>query len=201
MTRLRGILIAIYFLVSLSLLPNSLVANDDKKAGWHDKRHELRKQHHDYDDHNKGKVKKGDEGNEITGQTAVWLIVSANLTVALSTIMKGVNRFVPLAPQTKSSIKRFNQLQKKHLMRFHYVLNPLALCIAFLHFLLSSCRSSSLPEWGLLLVTLMVILGLSLKFNACPKWIRSVVYRLHTAAATFSTMILVLVVGHLIVDQ
>jgi len=126
--------------------------------------------------------------------------VAANLTVVLSILMKGVSRYFPLDPETKSSIKRFNQLQKKYLMRFHYVFNPLALCIAIIHFLLSSCRKSSLPEWGLIFVTMMVFLGLMVKFKVTPKWIKKFVYRLHTGLATFSIMIIFLVVGHLIVD-
>jgi hypothetical protein len=66
----------------------------------------------------------------------------------------------PLEPEAISSIKRFNQLVKKHLMRFHYVSNPLALCIAVVHFLLFSCCKSSLPEWGLVFILMMVFLGL-----------------------------------------
>ncbi len=59
---------------------------------------------------------------------------------------------------------------------------------------------SPLPEWGLIFVTMMVFLGLMVKFKVTPKWIRRFVYRLHTGLATFSIMIILLVVGHLIVD-
>jgi len=37
-------------------------------------------------------------------------------------------------------------------------------------------------------------------FKVTPKWIRRFVYRLHTSPAAFSALILLLVVGHLIVD-
>ncbi len=80
------------------------------------------------------------------------------------------------------------------------ILNPLALCIAILHFLLSSCRKSSLPEAGLIFVAIMVFLGLMVRFKVTPKWMRRFVYRLHTGLATFSIMIILLVVGHHIVD-
>jgi hypothetical protein len=83
---------------------------------------------------------------------------------------------------------------------FHYILNPLAFGVAIFHFLLSSCRSSPLPEWGLFLVTAMVVLGLMLKFRASPNSMRRRVYRFHTSSASFSAVILVLVVGHLMVD-
>jgi len=39
-----------------------------------------------------------------------------------------------------------------------------------------------------------------LKFKLSPKGMRKIVYRLHTTSATFLIMILLLVVGHLIVD-
>lgn len=192
-------------LISLVLLilqmPLSLLLADDHKTGnRHQNQHEIRKEHNNHGDHSGGQVKKDTKGNEFTGQLAAWLLVSANLPVVFSIITKGANRFLPLTPQTKSSIKAFNQLQKKYLMRFHFVLNPIALCLAFFHFLLSSCRSSPLPEWGLLLVTMLVALGAVLKFKIAPGWMRRVLYRLHTTPATFSVTILLLVVGHLVSD-
>lgn len=196
---------AFFILVLLMLsifqvVPDLAIADDHKTNKRHYKRYENSKERRDYDDHDRRRVKKDDQGNETTGQTAAWLLAAANLTVAFSILMKGASRFLPLEPQTKSSFKNFNQLQKKHLMRFHYVLNPVALCIALVHFLLSYCRSSPLPEWGLILVTVMVFLGLILKFKVSPKRMRKFVYRLHTTSATFLIMILLLVVGHLIVD-
>jgi len=182
------------------VVPDLVIADDHKTNKRHYKRYENIKEHHDYDDHNRRQAKKDDEGNETTGQTAAWLLVAANLTIAFSILIKGASRFLPLYPQTKSSFKSFNQLQKKHLMRFHYVLNPVALGIAFFHFLLSSCRSSSLPEWGLIMLTVMVFLGLILKFKLSPKGMRKTVYRLHTTSASFLIMILLLVAGHLLVD-
>jgi len=187
-------------LLFLQMPLSSLLADDHKTGRRPYNQHEIRKGQHDYDDHKGRQVEKDAEGNELTGQIAAWLLVSANLTVFFSIITKGANRFLPLSPQRKNSIKAFNQFQKKYLMRFHYVLNPIALCVAFLHFLLSSCRSSPLPEWGLVLVTMVVVLGLVLKFKASPKRMRKGVYRFHTSSAACSAVILVLVVGHLMVD-
>ncbi|MBA4368216.1 MAG: hypothetical protein C0403_11345 [Desulfobacterium sp.] len=151
----------------------------------------------DYNGKHEGK---DDEGNETTGQIALWLLVSANLTVFLSLVIKNADRFSHLSKQTKNTLRQINQFQKKYLMKFHYYLNPLALCIAVLHFLLSCCRKSSLPEWGLLLVVLMVLLGVMIKFKLAPKSMRKIVYRLHTGLPTFSIMIVLLVAGHQIVD-
>jgi len=193
--------ISVLLILSIfQVVPDLVIADDNKTKKRHYKQYENSKEHRNYDDHDRRWVKKDDKGNETTGQTAAWLLAAANLTVAFSILMKGANRFLPLDPQTKSSFKSFNQLQKKHLMRFHYVLNPVALGIAFFHFLLSSCRSASLPEWGLIVVTVMVFLGLILKFKLSPKGMRKSVYRLHTTSASFLIMILLLVVGHLLVD-
>ena len=193
--------ISVFLILSIfQVVPDLVIADDHKINKKHYKRYENSKEHLNYDDHNRRRINKDDEGNEATGQTAAWLLVAANLTIAVSILMKGASRFLPLDPQTKSSFKSFNQLQKKHLMRFHYVLNPVALSIAFFHFLFSSCRSSPLPEWGLIMVTMMVFLGLILKFKISPKGMRKSVYRLHTTSASFLVMILLLVVGHLLVD-
>ncbi|MBL6972201.1 MAG: hypothetical protein ISR63_08730 [Desulfobacterales bacterium] len=202
-SKIYGTVCFISVLLILSILqvaPDLAIADDHKTNKKNYKRYENSKERHDYDDHNRRQVKKDDEGNETTGQTASWLLAAANLTVAFSILIKGASRFLPLDPQTKSSFKSFNRFQKKHLMRFHYVLNPVALCIAFFHFLLSYCRSSPLPEWGLILVTGMVFLGLILKFKVSPKGMRKFVYRLHTTSVTSLIMILLLVVGHLLVD-
>jgi hypothetical protein len=193
--------ISVLLILSIVRLSPDLVIADDHKTNKKDyKLYENNREHHDDDDHKRRRVKKDGEGNETTGQTAAWLLVAANLTIALSILIKGGSRFLPLNSQIKDSMKRFNQLQKKHLMRFHYVLNPIALCVAFFHFLLSSCRPSPFPEWGLILVTMMVFFGLILKFKVSPKGMRKFVYRLHTTPAIFLIMILLLVVGHQIVD-
>jgi hypothetical protein len=193
-------ILVLLILSIIQIFPDLVIADDHKTNKRHYKRYENIKEHYDDDDHNRGGIKKDDEGNETTGQTAAWLLVAANMTIALSILVKGGSRFLPLDSQLKNSMKRFNQFQKKHLMRFHYVLNPIALCVAFFHFLLSSCRSSPLPEWGLILVTMMVFFGFILKFKVSPKGMRKFVYRLHTTPATFLIIILLLVVGHQIVD-
>ena len=174
----------------------SLVIADDHERGHRDSRqYKIRKGHED-----KRLGNKDDKGNEATGQLALWILVAANLNVTLSIVFKSANRLLPMGLEIKSLINRFNRLHKKYLMRFHYILNPIGFCIAFFHFLLSSCRSSPFPELGLLLMTLIVGLGLMLKFKVSPKWMRKFVYRLHTSSASFSALILMLAIGHLIVD-
>jgi len=106
--------ISILLILSIfQIVPDLVIADDHKTNKRHYKRYENSKEHRDYDDHKRRWGRKDDEGNETTGQTAAGLLVAANLTVAFSILMKGASRFLPLVPQTKSSFKNFNKLQKK----------------------------------------------------------------------------------------
>jgi len=195
----RVILILLVLLI-LQVRGGLSLAHDHPAGDGSYRQREDRKAQQVDHDRKKGKGEKGEEGNEATGQGAAWLLVSANVTIVLSILIKKSSPLLPVSPRTTILLKTFNQAQKRYLMRLHDVLNPMALCAAFFHFLLSSCRSSSLPEWGLIGVTMLVLLGLVLKFKIAPVWMRRVVYRLHTSPVTFSTVILLLVVGHLISD-
>ena len=46
----------------------------------------------------------------------------------------------------------------------------------------------------------MVFLRLRLKFKGTPKWMRKFVYRLYTAPLNFTIMVVLLVLGHLMVE-
>ena len=189
-----------FIVIALYLCPISVVANDHKGNKIHSRQYESEKGIFESNDCKNRRLKSKEKGNELTGLTTAWLLGAANLTVLLSLLLKGANRYAALKPETRNAVKRFNQFQKKQLMRFHYLLNPLALCIGFLHFLLSCCRKTALPEWGLLFLTVMVLLGLMLKFKKTPKWMRKSVYRLHTAPLSFSIMVVLLMLGHLMVE-
>ena len=141
-----------------------------------------------------------DEGNETAGQIAAWLLLVANLPVALSILIKGINRFSPLGAELKKSLASFNRFQKKHLMVVHYYLNLAILGVVVWHYLSSRCLSTTLPEWGLVLMMVSITFGILIKFKWCPKAFRKNVYRIHTQPIIFIAMILVLTVGHLIVD-
>jgi hypothetical protein len=141
-----------------------------------------------------------DEGNEEAGQMAAWLLVAANLPVVLSVLIKWNNKVVPMGNGLKVVLTRFNRFQKKHLMRLHYLINPLVLGIALWHWLSSRCRSTALPEWGLIVMAALIALGLIVKFKLSPKPFRKSIYRLHTQPLIFIAMVMVLTIGHLIVD-
>ncbi len=139
-------------------------------------------------------------GNETAGQIAVWLLIAANFTVAVSLLTKGINRIIPRGLPIKNVLNQFNRFQKKILMALHYYLNPPVVCIALWHWLSSRCRSTALPEWGFLLMLVLICLGILLKFKLLPANLRKIPYRIHTHPAVFATVILFLTVGHAIVD-
>jgi hypothetical protein len=143
---------------------------------------------------------RGDKGNEFTGQSAAWVFALANLTVALSLLSKGLASRPQLSSKTKERIRKLNQIQKKGLMRFHYWLNPLGLLLAAIHFSLSTCRSSPLPEWGLGGAVTLVLIGSVIRFKLSPKSLRKTVYRIHTSPLFIGLVLIVLLIGHTIVD-
>jgi hypothetical protein len=61
---------------------------------------------------------------------AAWLLLVANLPVALSLLIKGTNRFAPLRTELKKTLANLNRTQKNALMWLHYYLNPAILGIA-----------------------------------------------------------------------
>lgn len=196
----------IFYLLILSAMffflvwPNTIMADDHKSREGYNKRYEAEKGHSDYTHANGRQIKKGDDGNEISGLTTAWLLVFANLTIVLSILLKAMIHYFPLEPEGKSSIKRLNRFQKKHLLRFHYVLNPAALVLGCFHFILSSCQSSFLPEWGLIMVSVMVFLGIILKFQLFPRKVGRLVYRLHTTPVLLILFVFLVVTGHQFVD-
>jgi hypothetical protein len=153
------------------------------------------------EDHHRNPLRASDnEGNETAGQIAAWLLVGANLSIAMSLLIRWANNFAPLRPKLKSSLSIFNRSQKKHLMFMHYYLNPVILGIVLWHWLTSRCKSSALPEVGLIMIVILMGLGISIKFNLCPPNLRKRVYQIHTHPLFFLTMITALLIGHTIVD-
>ncbi|WP_372677169.1 hypothetical protein [Desulfosarcina sp.] len=164
--------------------------NHGKERGWFEREGQ----------HRPSLFGRDDEGNETAGQMAAWLLAAANLPVVLSMLIRWTNKFVPMVNGLKDALTRFNRLQKKHLMRLHYFINPIVLGVALWHWLSSRCRSTALPEWGFIVMVALIALGLIVKFKLSPKPLRKRVYRLHTQPLLFLAMVMVLTIGHLIVD-
>jgi hypothetical protein len=163
-------------------------------------REQFGKRHGKSDSSLSSRGKRGDKGNEFTGQSAAWIFALANLTVALSLLSKGLASRPQLSSKTKERIRKLNQIQKKGLMRFHYWLNPLGLLLAVIHFSLSTCRSSPFPEWGLGGAATLVLIGSVIRFKLSPKSLRKTVYRIHTSPLFIGLVLIVLLIGHTIVD-
>jgi len=180
------------------LMPTPFSNADDHKDG---KKH-FQKYDGKKGDWNLGDIvgRKRDKGNETTGQMVAWSLAAANLTVVISLLIRAIRRFAPISQDVKKSIWKFNSIQKKHLMRFHYVLNPLILAIALLHWSLSRCASTSLPEWGLFMMSVIVVLGVVLKFKLCPQTLLRRVYSAHTQPVLVLILVSMLMIGHLAVD-
>jgi len=195
-------ILLVFFLWAGFLMPADHAVADDhgEKSGKHHETKESGEGHAKSKNRAISPLEKDDDGQETTGQMAAWLLGFANLTIALSILIKWTKRFAPLKPEMESSLNRFNTLQKKFLRPLHYYLNPLILCVALLHWSMSRCRSTSLPEWGLLMMSVLVILGIALKFNLCPKTMKAKVYKWHSQPALFVALTLILVLGHSIVD-
>jgi FtsH-binding integral membrane protein len=144
---------------------------------------------------------KNEKNNEATGQAAAWLLAAANITVLLSLLTR-VTRYTDLPAQINDRIKRFNQLQKKFLLPVHYILNPLALGTAFVHFMsaTSACKASDLPEWGIVLMALITGIGIMVKFKVFPKNLRKSTYQIHTNPIPITLLLAILLLGHAVVD-
>ena len=165
-----------------------------------DDEHGLKRHFEREDQHSIPFLESDNEGNETAGQMAAWLLLVANLPVTLSLLIKGTNRFVPIGAELKKTLANLNRMQKKALMWLHYYLNPAILGIALWHWLSSRCKSSALPELGLIVMVIVIALGFLIKFKLCPKAVRKYAYQIHTQPVIFVAMFLVLTVGHLIVD-
>ena len=144
---------------------------------------------------------KNEDKNEATGQAAAWMLAAANLNVLISLLIRGT-RFAALPAQINDRLKRFNQIQKKVLLPVHFFLNPLALGVAFIHFMsaTSACKTSVLPEWGLVLMALITGIGIMVKFKVFPKNLRKNTYRIHTNPIPITLLLFILLIGHAVVD-
>jgi len=173
------------------LLAATAMADDD---------HGFRRHFEREDQHSMPFWEADNEGNETAGQMAAWLLLVANLPVTLSLLIKGTNRFAPIGAELKRTLANLNRMQKKGLMWLHYYLNLSILGIVLWHWLSSRCKSSALPELGLIVMITVITLGFLIKFKLCPKAFRKLAYQIHTQPVVFIAMFLVLTVGHLIVD-
>jgi hypothetical protein len=135
-----------------------------------------------------------------TGLVAAWLLALANVPVVLSLLSKAMSRFLPVPASIKVGLQQANQTQKRYLMPLHYGGNLLALGIGFIHFLSSSCRSTSLPEWGLFIMSALCITGIVVKFKLVSTQLKRV-FLIHVHPVAPLLLIATLVGGHAVADE
>jgi hypothetical protein len=143
------------------------------------------------------RIEGGEEGLAgLTGQISGWLFGIANLPVALSIILKSCGKLKQINSTFNEAAGRLNRRQKYYLMNFHYWLNPVALGVAFIHFLAAKCESTAMPEVGLGAMLLVCVLGIAVTFKWSPEPMRKAVFRLHTSSITLFAILAILVAGH-----
>jgi hypothetical protein len=140
---------------------------------------------------------KEDHGNETTGLFAAWLLAAANINILVGFFIRKSKNYLP--QNKKKFVKKISRMQSVLLRPLHYILNPLALSFALVHFIMSACRSSSLPELGFFIMVLTATAGLMLKFNFFNKY-RRFIYKFHTSLIPLSIFLAVLLAGHMIID-
>ncbi len=142
------------------------------------------------------------EGNEFTGQTSGWLFGIACLPVVFHLATRFLCRRVPLLPGLKGLLERLGRVNKKFFMPFHTYLSILALFVATVHLLFSSCPNP-LPEWGLIIAGILVATGLIIKLRfvqkISPKLVKWV-YQFHASLVVSGILGFVLLAGHVLMD-
>jgi len=185
------------FILALLETAPLCIADDHKEGKKHFQKHDTRKGERNHGD-SAGQGR--DHGSETTGQMVAWSLGAVNLTIVISLVIRGIRKYAPLSQQQKNSIWKFNSLQKKVLMPLHYILNPLILAIALLHWSLSRCASTTMPEWGLIIMSAIAAMGIVLKFKLIPKSLMRNAYRVHTHPALVLAFVFLLLIGHLTMD-
>lgn len=196
-------LFLMFFIVPLQfVLPWAPVSNAGDHHYGRQGHHYDKEYRHQYDEKSFSSSEhyRKDEGNEITGLFAACIFAAANITVLLSILLRIFNRSAQISKTTKEQLKKVDRIKKKFLLPLHYSLNPVALVFGIIHFALSCCRSSSLPEWGLGLMAIVAVSGLLMKYKLLPKKMRKPTYRFHTSPLTLYIVLGTLFIGHLMFD-
>jgi membrane protein YdbS with pleckstrin-like domain len=107
-----------------------------------------------------------------------------------------------LQSRLKGSLEWFSRMNKKYLMPFHTYLTILALALAIVHLMFSSCPNP-FPEWGLGIAGILVATGLLIKLRIAAKIspkLTKWVYQFHASLVVTGILVSVLLTGHLLMD-
>jgi hypothetical protein len=146
-------------------------------------------------------AKEKDEGlGGASGQIAAWLLGIANFPVVLSILLKTCSKVMPQNSTLQESADQMNRRQKAYLMKLHYWLNPIAAIVAIIHFFLTKCETTVMPEVGLGAMLLVCVLGIMATFKWSPASLGKVLFRFHTSSISLLAIIFILLIGHSMVD-
>lgn len=135
-----------------------------------------------------------------TGTISAWLLGIANFPVILSIFLRNGEKMLPPELSLKTALTSFNRQQRKHFMKLHYWLNPVAAGIAIIHFLSTKCEATAIPELGLGVMLMISILGVMVLFRWAPVSMRKMIFRLHTSPIVLIVSLGILLIGHSLVD-
>jgi hypothetical protein len=142
------------------------------------------------------------EGNEFTGQTSGSLFGIASLPVVFCLLARLITRRISLLPRLKGLLEWFTGVNKKYFMPFHTYLSILALAVATVHLIFSSCPNP-LPELGLIIAGILVATGLAIKLRItakmAPKFVKRL-YQFHSSLVVSGILVTVLISGHILMD-
>lgn len=99
----------------------------------------------------------------------------------------------------KERTKQLNLRQKKYLMKLHYWVNPLAIGVAIAHFWSSACRTTAMPELGMIAMLIISVLGLMMTLRLSPPSMRGIVFKLHTSPLITILILSFLLIGHSVI--
>jgi hypothetical protein len=139
------------------------------------------------------------EGGE-SGGLAALLFGVANFPVVLSMLLKASASMLPDRRSLRDRIRTLNLRQKKYLMHMHYWVNPLAFGVAIAHFWSSECRSTAMPEFGMVAMLFVFVLGLMMTFKLSPPSMRRFVFKLHTSPIVTILVFCFLLIGHSVIE-
>jgi len=150
----------------------------------------------------KGKERNEKEkGDEITGFVAAGLFGLANLSTIFSTLSRYLIRLHGSREAFKNALLAFNRFQHRHLRKFHYLLNIAAIAVASLHWYLSESPSIAFQQVGMVLAIFLGFSGIMIKYRLLPQLLHRGLFNLHTSLFMAFAALILLMVGHLFIDD
>jgi len=95
----------------------------------------------------------------------------------------------------------FNRFQHRHLRKFHYLLNIAAIAVASLHWYLSESPSIAFQQVGMVLAIFLGFSGIMIKYRLLPQLLHRGLFNLHTSLFMAFAALILLMVGHLFIDD